>query len=46
MKAHPESECIYFGDVSTAIFWLTSVIGTIRAIVTGFKAIDMLRDPK
>lgn len=44
LAAHLESEYIYFGNAAIAVFWLTSSIGTIAAIVTGVKAIDLLAE--
>jgi hypothetical protein len=44
LAAHIESEYMYFGNASTIIFWLTSGVGTVVAIITGFKAIDVLTE--
>lgn len=42
LAAHIESEYMYFGNASTIIFWLTSSVGAIVTIITGFKATDAL----
>ena len=44
IAAHLQSEYMYFGNVSMTIFWLTALIGTIAAVATGFRAIDILTE--
>lgn len=44
--AHHESEHNSFGADSGAIFWLTAIVGTAAAIITGFGALKMLEDKK
>jgi hypothetical protein len=41
---HFLSEHIYFGNGSVRLFWLSSIIGTIGAIVTGLRGIDILTE--
>jgi hypothetical protein len=44
IAVHLQSEYFYFGNASTILFWLTSFIGTIAAIITGLRCIDILTE--